>query len=185
MDFKKLLGDTYKEDMTNDELVEALKNVELEDTEKLRNAISKANKEASEYKKQLQQFKTEEQLNKEREDEEKKTLQENYNKLLKENTVSKYTNEFLELGFSKEHAVKSAKALYENDSTKLFDYIKENNKVLEANIRSKVIDETPRPKTDSNSSAITLEEFRKLSVEERAKFSKENPTEYKKLYEGE
>ena len=60
MNYKALLGDAYKEGMTADEIVSALEkaadpNAEIE---KLRNAVTKANGEAAEYKKQLKAKRT-------------------------------------------------------------------------------------------------------------------------------
>ena len=60
MKLNVLLGDAYKEGMTADEIVSALEkaadpNAEIE---KLRNAVTKANGEAAEYKKQLKAKRT-------------------------------------------------------------------------------------------------------------------------------
>lgn len=60
MNYKALLGDSYKEGMTADEIVSALEKVAdpNAEVEKLRNAVTKANGEAAEYKKQLKAKRT-------------------------------------------------------------------------------------------------------------------------------
>ena len=54
MKLNVLLGDAYKEGMTADEIISALEKVAdpSAEVEKLRNAVTKANGEAAEYKKQ-------------------------------------------------------------------------------------------------------------------------------------
>lgn len=60
MNYKALLGDAYKEGMTADEIISALEKVAdpSAEVEKLRNAVTKANGEAAEYKKQLKAKRT-------------------------------------------------------------------------------------------------------------------------------
>ena len=55
-----MLGDAYKEGMTADEIISALEKVAdpSAEVEKLRNAVTKANGEAAEYKKQLKAKRT-------------------------------------------------------------------------------------------------------------------------------
>mgnify|MGYP003194734982 CR=1 FL=1 len=60
MKLNVLLGDAYKEGMTADEIISALEKVAdpNAEIEKLRNAVTKANGEAAEYKKQLKAKRT-------------------------------------------------------------------------------------------------------------------------------
>ncbi len=60
MKLNVLLGDAYKEGMTADEIISALEKVAdpNAEVEKLRNAVTKANGEAAEYKKQLKAKRT-------------------------------------------------------------------------------------------------------------------------------
>ena len=60
MKLNVLLGDAYKEGMTADEIISALEKVTdpSAEVEKLRNAVTKANGEAAEYKKQLKAKRT-------------------------------------------------------------------------------------------------------------------------------
>ena len=58
MDLKELLGDNYKDGMTVDEISEALKGITMPkdnsaEIAKLKESVSKANSEASQYKKEL------------------------------------------------------------------------------------------------------------------------------------
>ena len=60
MKLNVLLGDAYKDGMTSDEIISALEKVAdpNAEVEKLRNAVTKANGEAAEYKKQLKAKRT-------------------------------------------------------------------------------------------------------------------------------
>ena len=60
MNYKALLGDAYKEGMTADEIIAAMEKAPdpTAEVEKLRNAVTKANGEAAEYKKQLKAKRT-------------------------------------------------------------------------------------------------------------------------------
>ena len=60
MKLSVLLGDAYKDGMTADEIISAIEKVAdpNAEIEKLRNAVTKANGEAAEYKKQLKAKRT-------------------------------------------------------------------------------------------------------------------------------
>ena len=82
MDLKELLGEAYKEGMTFEEVEAALKNITPPDNAaevtRLKAALSKANSEAADYKKQLRGKQSEAEA-------EAAAKQEEHDKLVKEN----------------------------------------------------------------------------------------------------
>lgn len=189
MDIKVLLGDAYKEGMTVEEITAALKDVSLpEDNsaelERLKNALSKSNSEAADYKKQLRAKMTEDEAQKQREQEERDELQSKYEKLLRETTIAKNKAKLVALGYEESLADDTAVAMADGDSEKVFSNQQKHLASFEKKVRAEALKTTPKPIEDGGSSTMTLEEFRKLSPADRHTFYTEHPEEYKELYGG-
>ena len=65
---------------------------------------------------------------------------------------------------------------------KVFANQKKHLESVEKKIREEVLTNTPRPTGGNGSETITLDKFRKMSIEEQFKFANDHPEEYKKLY---
>lgn len=87
---------------------------------KMKKAMDKATSEAASYKKQLREKQTAEEIALQEKAEKEAEREEAYQKLLKENTVTKYEKNFLSLGYSEELATKAANAQYDGDTEELF-----------------------------------------------------------------
>ncbi len=107
MKLNVLLGDAYKEGMTADEIISALEKVAdpSAEVEKLRNAVTKANGEAAEYKKQLKAKRTDdenaaqEQADKLAEMQKQiEALTADKENLVKEKTLASYREKFVAQG---------------------------------------------------------------------------------------
>lgn len=189
MTIKDLLKDAYKEGMTMDEIEKALEGIELPsdgsaEIERLKNALSKSNSEAADYKKQLRD-KMGDDERKAKEDADKiAELQRNYDALLKESTISKNKSRLLALGYSESLATEVAEAMVEGDTDKVFAAQKKHLDAVEKKIREENLNKTPRPEGGNGSTAITKEQFSKMSIQEQVKFHDEHPEEYKQLYGG-
>ena len=127
MNYKALLGDAYKEGMTADEIISALEKVAdpSAEVEKLRNAVTKANGEAAEYKKQLKAKRTDdenaaqEQADKLAEMQKQiEALTADKENLVKEKTLASYREKFVSQGYDAELANKAASALADGDMDK-------------------------------------------------------------------
>ena len=150
---KGLLGTAYKEGMTEDEISAALEAVSLgNDAElnRLKTALSKANSEAADYKKQLR--------SKQSDDEAAAAAQkEEHEKLLKENSelkrsiaLSESKGKLLAMGYDEKLADETAAAMVDGDMEKVManqsKYLEAQKKVIQADHMRN----TPRPASGSD-----------------------------------
>lgn len=87
---------------------------------KLKKAQEKAASEAADYKKKYNATLTDKQRADQEKAEKEAEREEQFNKLLKENTVTKYEKNFLALGYPEDLANKAAVAQYDGDTESLF-----------------------------------------------------------------
>lgn len=158
MDLKALLGDAYKEGMTFEEVEAALKNVTppAPDTDaevtKLKAALSKANSEAADYKKQLRGKQSEAEA-------EAAAKQEEYDKLVQENadlkrsqTLAEKKAQLLAMGYDAKLAESTATAMVDGDMETV---MKNQSQYLEAqkkDILANKMKQTPRPSAGAETS---------------------------------
>ena len=179
--------DGYAE-MSAEDKVKALEALEIEDNsaelERYKNATSKANSEAAEYKRQLKalQEKTKEGTS----DTEKQMadLKEQIETLQREKTISERKASFLKVGMAEDTASKCSEAFTNGDSEAFFEamglFLTEHDKAFKAEL----LKSTPRPNGEGGKTppTMTLETFRKMSPEDKLAFANEFPDEYNKLY---
>ena len=116
MDIKDLLGESYKDGMTMDELTEALKNVQMpkdqsEEIENLKKRISEVNSEAADWKNKYRNT-LDEATKKAQEAEEKAQKDaELLAQLQKEKAISGYKASYLAMGYDEALATDTANAL--------------------------------------------------------------------------
>lgn len=154
MKLNVLLGDAYKEGMTAEEIVAALEKVAdpTAEVEKLRNAVTKANSQAAEYKKQLAAKRSDEENAAQEQADKFAELQkqnEEYAKtvaaLTKEKTIATYKAEFVKQGYEAELADKAANALADNDTAKLFKYQSEFMSAHDTSFKASLLKDMPTP----------------------------------------
>ena len=189
MKIKDLLGDSYKEGMTLEEVETALGGIELpedksEEIEKLKNALSKSNSEASAFKKQLRDKMDEDQRKAEEDKESREKLQNERDALLRRVTISDNKAKLLALGYAEDLAMETAEAMVDGDTEKVFANQQKHLVAVEKKLRSDLIKDTPKPDGGNSSNAVTKEQLRGMSVQERFQYSQEHPEEYKQLYGG-
>ena len=186
IDTSKIEG--YAE-MSAEDKVKALEALEIpEDNsaelERYKNATTKANSEAAEYKRKLKAL--EEKAAEGTSDSEKKMaeLEEQIKTLHREKAVTERKASFLKFGFDEDSANKAAEAFTNGDSEAFFDtmgsFLTEHDKSFKAEL----LKSTPRPEGEGGRApTMTLDALRKLSQAERYQFAKDHPEEYQKLYE--
>lgn len=189
MNIKDLLKDAYKEGMTLEEIESALANIEMPtdssaEIERLKNALSKSNSEAADYKKQLRDKMSDDEKKAKEDAEKLEKLQNDYNELVKEKNIAGYKSELLALGYEEKLASDTATAMVNGDTAKVFANQKKHQEAVAQKIRSDILKDTPKPDGGNGSGTITIEKLKEMSVEERLKFSEEHPDEYKQLYGG-
>ena len=136
---KDLLGEAYKEGMTSDEIVEALGEISLpqdnsDELERYKNAVSKANSEAADYKRKLKERMSEEEKRSAEEAERLAKLEAENKELNKKILVADYTGKFISSGMDHETAVKSAEAAFACD----FDTVIANFNTRISSVREEV-----------------------------------------------
>lgn len=188
-----LLGDAYTEGMSAEDISKALEakkvGVVPADYDKLKNdyqkakeSISKANGEASKYKKQYEAYLDEEAKKKLQQEEELQKLQEENEQLKKSAAVADYTGRLLAIGFDAELAKTAASAIADGDTESFFKSAESFKDSFEKKIRADIMRGASDPVGGTGKSTMTLDDLRKMSVEDRYKFSEEHPDEYKSLY---
>ena len=191
MELKELLGDSYKDGMTMDEVAEALKNVEIPkdqsaEIETLRKRISESNSEAAEWKRKYQST-LDDATRKQQEAEE--IAQKNAERLAqleKEKVIAGYKASYLAMGYDEELAADTANALAEGNDAKLFENQKKHQEAVEKKAREDALRGSGRPggsgsdKSGADSQAMKLV---KIIGEQRAesdKVAKEGLSHYLK-----
>lgn len=188
MNIKDFLGDSFKEGMSFEEINQILSDTDIpennnDELDRLKNALSKSNSEAANYKKQLRDKLSEEEIKSQKEKEEREELENKYKALLKETSIAKNKNNYLTLGYDEKLADDTARAIVEGNFEKVFSNQFKHQENLIKKIKADMLKETPVPVGDSNNGSImTLEKFRKLSQAQRYEFSINHPQEYANLY---
>ena len=184
MKLNVLLVDAYKGGMTADEIISALEKVAdpSAEVEKLRNAVTKANGEAAEYKKQLKAKRTDDENAAQEQADKLAELQkqnEEYAKtvaaLTKEKTIATYKAEFVKQGYEAALADKAANALAENDTAKLFKCQSEFMSVHDTAYKASLLKDMPTPPGadgNGNSADSVGVAFAKRFAQERADANK-------------
>jgi len=116
--------------------------------------------------------------------EELETLRSKLQKLEHEKSVSDNAAEFVKIGFGVEDAKAAANDLVNGNMQKVFVRLHSFVETLKEKAVSDAMKDTPRPESGVGVKTMTKDEFRKMSVEERYKYSIEHPEEYKEIYGG-
>ncbi len=174
------------ENMTAEEKLKALEEFDVPDPDYSgfvkKEQFDKTASELATAKKQLKEKMTEDEAARQKEQEEREELKNNYNKLLRESNISKHKAKLIAFGYDEALAEETATAMTDGDSEKVFINQQKHLKDFEKKVRADALKNTPKPTPDGDSKTMTLEKFRKLSSQERYDFSVKNPEEYKALY---
>ncbi len=179
MNIKDLLKDAYKEGMTVEEIETALKDIDLPndnsaEIDRLKTALSKSNAEAADFKKQLREKMTAEELKAKEDAEKMEDLQSKYDALLRESDISKNKARFLALGYDDALATETAEAMVNGETDKVFTNHKKHLDSVEKKIREDVLKDTPKP-TGGSGKSKSAEDILKISdVSERQSAIAEN-----------
>lgn len=139
IDTSKITG--YAE-MTAEEKLAALEAYEIEapnsgdEMTKLKAALSKANSDAAEWKRQFREKQTEQERAEAERAEREKAVEEELRNLRRDKTVSGYVAQCLALGYDKDLALRAAEAMADGDAASVFacqqDFLESKKKELEA-----------------------------------------------------
>ena len=163
----------YAEMSTEDKL-KALEEFEFEDpkpvtgeTEKLKAALSKANSEAAEWRRQYNAKLSEAERAEAERVEREREVEEELKTLRREKTVSGYVGSCLALGYDKDLALRAAEAMADNDAATILacqqDFLAAKTKELEANALNKQPSlSVGAPPTSATAEKNTQNELRRI-----------------------
>ena len=141
IDTSKISG--YAE-MSAEEKLQALESFELEEPKdsteevtKLKTALSKANADAADWKRQFREKQTEAERAEAERVEKEKAVEEELRILRRDKTVSGYVAQHLALGYNKDLALRAAEAMADNNAAEILkcqqEFLGEKTKEIEAN----------------------------------------------------
>jgi hypothetical protein len=185
---QELLGDAYKEGMSESEISDALKSAKIGKADgeitKLKDMLSKANSEASDYKKQLKAKMSESEKAEAERQEMLQQMQTELDQLKAEKRIADIKANLVGLGYGGDLAVSSATALANGDLEAFFNDQKEFLTGYKNSILADAMKGTPNPVPGQGTQTMTKEQFRKLDMVEKMNFYRDHPEEYKSLFEG-
>ena len=185
IDFSKIDG---YETMTPEEKLAALESFEYEDNagelERLKSTVSKANSEAAEWKRKHNALLNDDEKKRQEDAEKLEKAMQELEVLRSEKTISEYTAQFLAIGYEEKLAKSTAEALHKGDMATVFKnqaaFVADREKAMKAEL----LKSTPVPPAGIGEKTPSKEEFKKMSLLEKAKFATENPDIYKEFTGG-
>lgn len=150
MELKELLGESYKDGMTLDDVTEALKGITMPadqsaEIERLKNSLSNSNTEAADWKRKFRETQDEATRKAEEESEKTKSLMERIEALEKEKTITGYKASYLGLGYDAKDAQSIAEALAEGKTETVLEIQKKHQEALVEKTRREILKNTHRP----------------------------------------
>lgn len=152
-----LLGKAYKEGMTEDEISAALETVGTgndAEVNRLKAALSKANSEAADYKKQLRTKQTDDEAAAAAQKEEHDKLAQENADLKRSIALSERKAKLLAMGYDENLATETATAMVDGDMDKVManqnKYLEVQKKAIQADMMKK----TPRPTAGAETGGV-------------------------------
>ena len=193
---QELLGESFKEGMTLEEVSVALESMQKQQQEekpvakdntelmKLKEQLSKANSEAANYKKQLQAKMSDDEKAKAQAKEQLDQLIADNESMKRQLTITDNKAKLVAIGYPEDLAKATAEAMFGGD----LDTVVANQKImldsLEQSVRADVMKGTPVPPAGQGSPAVSGEQFQAMSLQEKMELYSNDPELYHKLNEG-
>ena len=147
---------------------------------KLRQANTNASADASEWKKKYQAKLSEEDKAKELQDEQTAAMQKELEDLRNERNIAKYTGTLVanDIGMDAETAKAVAEALNAGETDKVFDGIRKFIMSHDKSLRENALRNNPTLQGGASTKTISVEEFKKMGLQEMMQFKAEHPEQY-------
>lgn len=175
------------ESMTPEQKLAALEAYEYDDNlaelERYKNATSKANSEAAEWKKKHNQLLSEEEQKKIATEEELASIKNEVETLRKDKAIASNKAKLVALGYDESLADETAAAIVSGDTEKVFANQKKFLDLKEKALRKELLEDTPSPAPGAGGNTLTKDDFKKMGLIDKQKLATENPGLYKKLTE--
>lgn len=172
-------------EMSAEDKVKALESFQYENNaetiQKLKESVSQACSDASEWKHKHNALLSEEERLKAEQKEREEQREARIAELEKRETISNLATEFVKLGYSAELARTCAEAKANGDDVTLFAKMSEFNKQRDEVIKADLFKGTPTPPAGNPTPVMTKDTFSKMSYDEQLKYTKDNPDWMSKL----
>ena len=197
MNLKELLGDAYREDMTLEEVEQALEGINLVDPAKLPKSVSKEvfDKTASELARVKKELKELQEKNMTAEEKLKLELEkaaESQAQYKRELAKLRATEIFVAAGLTEDDyktlldiVVSEDEEVTKARAKSMVDVIASQKAAVEKAVKAELLKGTPKPEPGDPSKGMSLEDFRKMSLMEKQRFARENPELYQSIYKEE
>lgn len=161
-----LLGKAYKEGMTEDEISAALETVgqgNEAEVNRLKAALSKANSEAADYKKQLRTKQTDDEAAAAAQKEEHDRLVQENADLKRSMALSERKAKLLAMGYDESLADETAAAMVDGDMDKVMANQSKYLEVQKKNIQADAMRKTPRPAAGDDGDGGSMDYAKKIA----------------------
>ena len=161
-----LLGKAYKEGMTEDEISAALETVgqgNEAEVNRLKAALSKANSEAADYKKQLRTKQTDDEVAAAAQKEEHDRLVQENADLKRSMALSERKAKLLAMGYDESLADETAAAMVDGDMDKVMANQSKYLEVQKKNIQADAMRKTPRPAAGDDGNGGSMDYAKKIA----------------------
>lgn len=161
-----LLGKDYKEGMTEDEISAALETVgqgNEAEVNRLKAALSKANSEAADYKKQLRTKQTDDEAAAAAQKEEHDRLVQENADLKRSMALSERKAKLLAMGYDESLADETAAAMVDGDMDKVMANQSKYLEVQKKNIQADAMRKTPRPAAGDDGNGGSMDYAKKIA----------------------
>ena len=161
-----LLGKAYKEGMTEDEISAALETVgqgNEAEVNRLKAALSKANSEAADYKKQLRTKQTDDEAAAAAQKEEHDRLVQENADLKRSMALSERKAKLLAMGYDESLADETAAAMVDGDMDKVMANQSKYLEVQKKNIQADAMRKTPRPAAGDDGNGGSVDYAKKIA----------------------
>ena len=161
-----LLGKAYKEGMTEDEISAALETVgqgNEAEVNRLKAALSKANSEAADYKKQLRTKQTDDEAAAAAQKEEHDRLVQENADLKRSMALSERKAKLLAMGYDESLADETAAAMVDGDMDKVMANQSKYLEVQKKNIQADAMRKTPRPAAGDDGNDGSMDYAKKIA----------------------
>lgn len=161
-----LLGKAYKEGMTEDEISAALETVgqgNEAEVNRLKAALSKANSEAADYKKQLRTKQTDDEAAAAAQKEEHDRLVQENADLKRSMALSERKAKLLAMGYDESLADETATAMVDGDMDKVMANQNKYLEVQKKNIQADAMRKTPRPAAGDDGNGGSMDYAKKIA----------------------
>lgn len=176
--------------MTAEEKLKALEDFEIPDAQEpdytgwvKKDVLDKATKDAAEWKKKYNDTLTDAQKKGVIDSEKQAQMEKELAELKRDKAVSQNIAKLLALGYEEDLAAETAEAIADNDMAKVFENQKKFKESLEKKIKAEALKNMDRPDGTGNTdaSALTEEQFNKMTLKEKVDLHNSNPEVYNKF----